>query len=174
MEKNDISDTEQEKVEVKPEVESIPAVKPKRKLNLTPEQRAVRAENMRRVSLARIEKSRSLNEIIKKDVDEVKHDVKLKAYKEVKKRVGKIKAKKLNEPEPESDSDESSDDEIFTSSKKKKRKNNQPIIVIKNYSGEPKKKYKDAEELPPSPKQNYKPEPEPVISQPRIPIGYFV
>lgn len=163
MEKNDLSDTEQE-VEVKPEVESIPAVKPKRKLNLTDEQRATRAENMRKVALARIEKSRAVNAEVAETVKAI--------HKKAVQTGKKIRMKKALEIQhPDSDSDESSDDEIFTSSKKKKGKNNQPIIVIKNYSGEPKKKYKDVEA--PSPEQIYKSQPEPVIQAP-LRLGYFV
>jgi hypothetical protein len=170
MEKGDLSETE----EVKPEpvVETIPAVKPKRKINLTPEQRAVRAERMRAVSLARTEKIRSLNEVIKKDVDDVKHDVKLKAYKEVKKRVGKIKAEKLNEPEPESDSDDS-DDSDYKPTKKKGKSKSPYKIIIKNYTGERQQKSYDASEQIAKLKDIYR-EPEPVVEQPRIALGYFV
>ena len=170
MEKGDNSDNE----EVKPEpvVETIPAVKPKKKLNLTPEARAKRAENMRKVSLARIEKSRSLNEIIKKDVDEVKHDVKLKAYKEVKKRVGKIKAEKLNEPEPESDSDDS-DDSDYKPSKKKGKSKSPYKIIIKNYTGEKQQKSFDASEQIEKLKDIYR-EPSPPPQPQPVRIGYFV
>ena len=171
MEKGDLSDTEQPSVE--PVVESTPALKPKRKINLTPEQRAVRADRMRAVSLARTEKIRSLNEIIKKDVDEVKHDVKLKSYKEVKKRIGKIKAEKLNEPEIDTDSDDS-DDSDYKPCKKGKKKGKQPInIIVKNYGvpREHKNEY-DATEHIAKLKDIYK-EPEPVPPL-RQTLGYFV
>jgi hypothetical protein len=170
MEKGDLSDTEEVIHDV---VENVPAVKPKKKLNLTPEARAKRAENMRKVSLARIEKTRSLNEIIKKDVDEVKHDVKLKAYKEVKKRVGKIKAEKLNEPEIDSDSD--SDDSDYKPSKKGKKKSKQPInIIVKNYGVPRERKNEfDASEQIAKLKDIYR-DPEPVVEQPKITLGYFV
>ena len=165
------ADSDTEHTPQEPVVESVPAVKPKRKLNLTDEQRALRAQNMKKVALARIEKSRALNEIIKKDVDEVKHDVKLKSYKEVKKRIGKIKAEKLNEPEPESDSDDS-DDSDYKPSKKKGKSKSPYKIIIKNYTGEKQHKSFDASEQIAKLKDIYKPEPEPVPQQVRL--GYFV
>lgn len=165
MEKNDPSDTEQE--EVTPEiVESIPAVKPKRKMNLTDEQRAVRADRMRGVALARIEKSRLVNAEV---ADKVKA-VHKKSVQEGK----KIRMKKALEMlHPESDSD--SDSSMELSSSKKKRKNKQPTIVIKNYTLPSREhKHYDAKEHIEELQKVYKSQSEPVIEQPRVPIGYFV
>ena len=115
MEKGSVdSDTEQPSVE--PVVETGPAVKPKRKLNLTDEQRAKRAENMKKVALARIEKSRAVNAEV---ADKVKA-----IHKEAVQKGKKIRMKKAIEIQHQNldtDSDESSDDEVFTSSKKKKK-----------------------------------------------------
>jgi hypothetical protein len=165
MEKDDLSETEEAGQVIQ---QDTPLPKQKRKLQLSEEERKRRGDNLRNIVAKRKAENDKVNQIIKKDVDEVKHEVKLKAYKEVKKRVGKIKAEKLNEPETDSDSD--SDDEIITSSKKK-RKNKNPTIIIKNYTlpSEPKRQYKEpiAE-----PEQVYKPEP--IIQQPPVRLGYFV
>jgi hypothetical protein len=162
MEKNDLSDPESE--QVTPEVvESIPAVKPKRKLNLSDSERAKRAENMRKVALARIEKSRAVNAEV---ADQVKAIHKQAVQKG--KAIRMKKAIEIQHPEMDSDSD-SSDDEIITSSKKKgKGKSKQPIIIIKNYTSD-KKQYKEA--IAPQTQEIYKPEP--IIQQTRT-IGYFV
>ena len=60
MEKDSV-DSDIEQASEEPVTETVPVVKPKRKLNLTDEQRAKRAENMKKVALARIEKSRLVN-----------------------------------------------------------------------------------------------------------------
>jgi RecA-family ATPase len=167
MEKGDpSSDTEQTPEE--PIVETVSAVKPKRKMNLTDEQRAVRAERMRVVALARIEKSRAVNAEV---ADKVKA-----IHKEAVQKGKKLRMKKafeIQHPELDSDSD-SSDDEIFTSSKKKRKsKANQPIIVIKNYHHDKKKEY-DASENVAKLQEMYKSCSEPVIEPVRRTIGYFV
>lgn len=165
MEKDDLSDTE--------EVEQViqqdkPLPKPKRKLQLSEEERKRRGDNLRSIVAKRKAENDKVNEIIKKDVDEVKHEVKLKAYKEVKKRVGKIKAEKLSQPESDSDSDSS----VELSSSKKKRKNSkQPIIIIKNYTSD-KKQYK--EPVAPIAEEFYKSQSEPIIQAPPVRLGYFV
>ena len=164
MEKNSVdSDTEQTPEE--PVVETIPAVKPKRKLNLTDEQRAKRAENMKKVALARIEKSRAVNAEV---ADKVKA-----IHKEAVQKGKKIRMKKAIEIQhPDSDSDSDSSVELSTS-KKKKGKSNQPIIIIKNYHHDKQKKNSfDASEQISKLQEMYKPEPEPVTQQVRL--GYFV
>ena len=166
MEKNSVdSDIEEQTPEI---VESVPDVKPKRKLNLTPEQRLARSENMRKVALARIEKNKKVNEVIAEDVKKVKTE----AIKKVKK-IKQQKAFEINHPD--SDSDESSDDEVFTSSKKRKNKNKTPTIIVKNYYTNPNKKEYDASENVAKLQQIYKPEPEPIPHPPqRVTLGYFV
>jgi hypothetical protein len=160
MEKDDPSDNEQEN-EVVPEPETISAVKPKRKVNLTDEERAKRSERMRKVALARIQKSRAVNAQV---ADKVKA-----IHKEAVQKGKAVRMKKALEIQhPDSDSDSDSSVELVSS--KKKRKNSQPVIIIKNYSSEPKKKYKDAEA--PIQEQIYKPEP--IVEQPRVKLGYFV
>jgi len=165
MEKDSVdSDTEQ--VPESPVVETIPAVKPKRKLNLTDEQRQKRAENMKKVALARIEKSRAVNAEV---ADKVKA-----IHKEAVQKGKKIRMKKAIEIQHQnldSDSD-SSDDEVFTSSKKKK-KGKQPInIIVKNYGVPREHKSFDASEQISKLKDIYR-EPEPTPPQP-VRLGYFV
>jgi hypothetical protein len=83
------------------------------------------------------------------------------------------KAIEIQHQNLDTDSDESSDDEVFTSSKKKK-KGKQPInIIVKNYGvpRERKNEY-DASEHIAKLKDIYR-EPEPV-AQPKIALGYFV
>jgi hypothetical protein len=156
MEKDDLSDTEQVIQQVQ---------KPKRKLELSEQERKRRGDNLRNIVAKRKAENDKVNEIIKKDVDEVKHEVKLKAYKEVKKRVGKIKAEKLSQAESDSDSDSSAE---LSSSKKKRKNSKQPIIIIKNYTSD-KKQYKE-----PVAQEFYKFENEPVIQAAPVRLGYFV
>jgi hypothetical protein len=159
MEKDDLSDTEQV-------IQQVP--KPKRKLELSEQERKRRGDNLRSIVAKRKAENDKVNEIIKKDVDEVKHEVKLKAYKEVKKRVGKIKAEKLSQAESDSDSDSSAE---LSSSKKKRKNSKQPIIIIKNYTSD-KKQYK--EPVAPIAQEFYKSESEPIIQAPPVRLGYFV
>jgi hypothetical protein len=159
MEKDDLSDTEQV-------IQQVP--KPKRKLELSEQERKRRGDNLRSIVAKRKAENDKVNEIIKKDVDEVKHEVKLKAYKEVKKRVGKIKAEKLSQAESDSDSDSSAE---LSSSKKKRKNSKQPIIIIKNYTSD-KKQYK--EPVAPIAQEFYKFESEPIIQPAPVRLGYFV
>jgi len=165
MEKGSVdSDIEQSSEE--PVIETVPAVKPKRTLNLTPEQRAKRAENMKKVALARIEKSRAVNAEV---ADKVKA-----IHKEAVQKGKKIRMKKAIEIQHQnldSDSDSDSSVELSSSKKKKKGKSNQPIIIIKNYHHDKKKGYDAAEQVSKL-QEIYKPEPEPVPQQ--IRLGYFV
>ena len=164
MEKNDPSDNEQEQVNNEI-IETIPAVKPKRKLNLTDEERAKRAENMRKVALARIEKSRAVNAEV---ADKVKA-----IHKEAIQKGKKIRMKKaieIQHPEIDSDDSDSDDSDYKPSKKKGKNKSKQPIIIIKNYTSD-KKQYK--EPVAPPPHEIYKSQLEPVIPQ-QIRLGYFV
>jgi hypothetical protein len=164
MEKNDPSDTEQE--QVTPEnVETIPAVKPKRKMNLTDEQRAVRADRMRAVALARIEKSRAVNAEV---ADKIKA-----IHKEAVQKGKKIRMKKAIEIQHQNlDSDSDSDSSVELSSSKKKKKGKQPInIIVKNYGVPREHKSFDASEQIAKLKDIYR-EPEP-IPQP-VRLGYFV
>jgi hypothetical protein len=165
MEKNSVdSDTEQVTPEV---VETIPAVKPKRTLNLTPEQRAKRAENMKKVALARIEKSRAVNAEV---ADKVKA-----IHKEAVQKGKKIRMKKAIEIQHQnldSDSDSDSSVELSSSKKKRKGKTNQPIIIIKNYTSDKKKGF-DASENVVKLQEVFKPEPD-SIPQPPVRLGYFV
>jgi hypothetical protein len=164
MEKDSVdSDVEQPTPEI---VETVPDVKPKRKLNLTDEQRAKRAENMRKVAMARIEKSRAVNAEV---ADKVKA-----IHKEAVQKGKKIRMKKAIEIQHQnldSDSD-SSDDEIVTSSKKKKSKSNQPIIIIKNYHNDKKKNGHDASEQVSKLQETFR-EPSPPPQAP-VRLGYFV
>jgi uncharacterized protein (UPF0335 family) len=164
MEKNDPSDTEQE--EVKPEnVETIPAVKPKRKMNLTDEQRAVRADRMRAVALARIEKSRAVNAEV---ADKVKA-----IHKEAVQKGKKIRMKKAIEIQHQNldtDSDSDSSVELPSSKKKRKNKSNQPIIIIKNYTSDKKKGFDASENVAKLKEVFREPSPPP---QP-VRLGYFV
>jgi hypothetical protein len=165
MEKNSVdSDTEQVTPEV---VETIPAVKPKRKLNLTDEQRAKRAENMKKVALARIEKSRAVNAEV---ADKVKA-----IHKEAVQKGKKIRMKKAIEIQHQNlDTDSDSDSSVELSSSKKKKKGKQPInIIVKNYGVPREQKSFDASEQIAKLKDIYR-EPEPVVEQPKIRLGYFV
>jgi len=76
-------------------------VKPKRKQNLTDEQRAKKADHMRKISLARIEKHRLANES-KLEEAEDKLVEKLAKVEDKKKQVRKIKEEKP-EPKPKSE-----------------------------------------------------------------------
>jgi len=161
MEKNSVdSDTEEQTPEI---VESVPDVKPKRKLNLTDEQRQKRAENMRKVALARIEKNKKVNEVIAEDVKKVKTE----AIKKVKK-IKQQKALEINHPDSDSDSDSSVE---LPSSKKRKNKNKNPTIIVKNYYTNPNKKEYDASENV-AKLQNVFREPSPPPQPVRL--GYFV
>lgn len=164
MEKNDLSDPETEPVT--PEiVESTPAVKPKRKLNLSDEERAKRAVNMKKVALARIEKARAVNAEVAEQVKEI-HKKAVQKGKEIRMK------KAIQIQHPEIDSDDSDSDDSDYKSSKKKGKGKQPYkIIIKNYTGEPKrseKQYKEA--IAPPPEMVYIPQetPKPVR------LGYFV
>jgi hypothetical protein len=167
MEKNDLSDPETE--QVKPEVvESMPEVKPKRKLNLSDAERAKRAENMKKVALARIEKSRAVNAQVADQVKEI-HKQAIQKGKAIRMK----KAIEIQHPEIDSDSDDSDDSDYKPLSSKKKRKSKQPIIIIKNYTGEGKKQHKEfdaVEQVTKLQEQFKQPEPEPI----RKTIGYFV
>lgn len=168
MEKGDIdSDVEGQEVVA----ETTPLPKPKRKLQLSEEERKRRGDNLRNIVAKRKAENDKINEVIKKDVDEVKHEVKLKAYKEVKKRVSKIKQEKLNEPEVDSDDTDSDDSDYKPSKKKGKNKSKQPIIIIKNYTSD-KKQYK--EPVAPPAHEIYKSQSEPVMEQRQVRLGYFV
>jgi hypothetical protein len=158
MEKSDVSDIEQD--DVKNEVISV--IKPKRKLNLTDEQRAVRAERMRKVAFDRIEKSRAVNAEVSEKVKEIH-----KAAVQKGKKIRMKKAIEIQHPPSDSDSDSDSSVEL-KKSKKTKSKSNQPIIIIKNYTND-KKQYK--EPTPQPQEEILKPEP---IPPQQIRLGYFV
>jgi hypothetical protein len=162
MEKNDVSDSE----EVTPEVvESIPLPKPRRKITLTEEERKRRGDNLRNIVAKRKAENDKVNEVVKDEVIAVK--------KQTSKKIAKLKAEKaLQLAHPDSDSDSDSSVELPSSKKKRKSKANQPIIIIKNYHHDKKKEY-DASEQIAKLKDIYR-EPEPVVEQPKIRLGYFV
>ena len=165
MEKNSVdSDIEESTPEI---VESIPAVKPKRKLNLSDEQRAARAENMRKVALARIEKSRAVNAEVAEKVKAI--------HKEAVQKGKKIRMKKAIEIQHQNlDSDSDSDSSVELSSSKKKKKGKQPInIIVKNYGAPREHKPHDSSEYITKLQEQFK-QSEQVIEPVRRTIGYFV
>jgi hypothetical protein len=162
MEKNDISDNEEATPEI---VETVPLPKSKRKITLTEEERKRRGDNLRNIVAKRKAQNDQINQEVKEDVIAVK----TQAIKKIK----KIKKEKMLEVQyPDSDSDSDSSVELPSSKKKRKAKSNQPIIIIKNYHHDKKKEY-DASEHIAKLRDIYK-EPEPVVEQPRIALGYFV
>jgi hypothetical protein len=162
MEKNDISDTEQDESAVN---EVISVIKPKRKLNLTDEQRAVRAERMRKVAFDRIQKSRAVNAEVSEKVKEIH-----KAAVQKGKKIRMKKAIEIQHPPSDSDSDSDSSVEL-KKSKGKKGKSNQPIIIIKNYGM---RDNKQKEEVQPKLQEEIFKTPEPIIQQHQVRLGYFV
>jgi hypothetical protein len=165
MEKGDLSETE----EVKPEpvIETIPAVKPKRKITLSEEERKRRGDNLRTIVAKRKAQNDQINQEVKEDVIAVK----TQAIKKIK----KIKKEKMLQVQyPDSDSDSDSSVELPSSKKNSKKKNKNPTIIIKNYTL-PQREHKnefDASEHIAKLRDIYR-EPEPV-AQTRQTLGYFV
>jgi len=85
---------EEQHLEQTETIQEQPLVKPKRKQNLTDSQRQKKAENMRKISLARIEKHRLANEA-KLEEKEDQLVEKLAKVEDKKKQVRKIKEDKL-------------------------------------------------------------------------------
>ena len=88
---------------------------------------------MRKVALARIEKSRAVNAEV---ADKVKA-----IHKEAIQKGKKIRMKKaieIQHPEIDSDDSDSDDSDYKPSKKKGKNKSKQPIIIIKNYTSDKK------------------------------------
>jgi dGTP triphosphohydrolase len=172
MEKNSIdSDSETPVLNVEEQkVESIPAVKTKRKITLSEDERKRRGDNLRAVVAKRKAENDKVNAVIADDVKAVK----TQAIQKVRK-LKKEKALQIAYPESDSDSDSS----VELPSSKKKRKNKAQTIVIKNYYTNPNsnKKEFDASEniakLQPFGAPERFPSPPAVAPQQRC-IGYFV
>jgi len=136
-------------------------------LNLSDEQRQKRAESMRKVALARIEKSRAVNAQVADTVKAIHKEAVQKG-----KKIRMKKALEIQHPEIDSDSDDS-DDSDYKPTKKKGKGKSPYKIIIKNYTGERQHKNEfDASEHIAKLKDIYR-EPEPV-AQPKIALGYFV
>ena len=109
-------------------VDSIPAVKTKRKITLSEDERKRRGDNLRAVVAKRKAENDKVNAVIADDVKAVK----TQAIQKVRK-LKKEKALQIAYPESDSDSDSS----VELPSSKKKRKNKAQTIVIKNYYTNP-------------------------------------